>query len=351
MRIALVAELPPPPGGMPMQAERLTRGLREQGHIVVNVPTNPLPHASPWRRVPGVRGVLNLALFLRVLPVVRGVDCVHVFANSFLSFFLFTAPAALAARLWGRWLVLHYHGGAAGAFLERWHRLAGPVLRAADRIAVPSGFLTEVFRRYGFRAVEVPNTIDLDAYPYRPRRSVQPHLLVARHLEPVYNVACALRAFSRVAGRRPEARLTVAGDGSEKESLLTLARSLGVADRVRFVGNVDSSGMRALYQEADVLLNTSRADNQPVSILEAFASGMPVVSTNVGGISHLVADGRDGLLAGDDDAEALARHVMALVEDPALAPRLAGEGRRRAQRHAWENVYPLLRALYEERQA
>lgn len=351
MRIALVAELPPPPGGMALQAERLTEGLRERGHTVVNVPTNALPHASSWRRVPGLRGLLNLAWFLRLLPAVREVDCVHVFSNSFLSFFLFTAPAALAARLWRRRLVLHYHGGAAGAFLERWHPLAAPVLRAADRIAVPSQFLVEVFRRHGFAAAEVPNTIALDAYTYRPRESVRPHVLVARHLEPVYNVRCALRAFAQVAGQRPEARMTVAGDGSERESLAVLARGLGIADRVRFTGNVDRLAMLALYAEADVLLNSPRADNQPVSILEAFASGMPVVSTNVGGIPYLVTDGRDGLLAGDDDAEALARRLMALVEDPGLVSRLAAEGWRHVQRHAWENVYPLLMALYEDRPA
>jgi glycosyltransferase involved in cell wall biosynthesis len=331
---------------MSLQAERLTAGLRAEGHEIVNVPTNPLPHESVWRRAPGLRGFLNLALFVRLLPAVRAVDCVHVFSNSYLSFFLFTAPAVLAARLWRRRLVLHYHGGAADAFLERWHRSAGLVLRAADRIVVPSGFLVEVFRRHGIPAVEVPNTIDLDAYPYRPRQPVRPHLLVARHLEPVYNVGCALRAFALVAERQPQALLTVAGDGSERSSLTDLARRLGLGDRVRFVGNVDHSGMLALYAEADVLLNSSRADNQPVSILEAFASGMPVVSTDVGGIPYMVTHGRDGLLAGDDDAEGLARHVMALVDDPALVSRLATEGWRRVQWHAWENVYPLLRALY-----
>ena len=347
MRIALVAELPPPRGGMAMQAERLTQGLRDEGHTVVNVPTNALDHASPWRRVPVLRGVLNLGLFLRRLHAARDAECVHVFSHSFLSFFLFTAPAALAARLWGRRLLIHYHGGAAGPFLKRWGRLAYPVLRAADRIVVPSGFLVEVLLRHGFDAVEVPNTIDLHAFDYRPRQAVQPHLLVARHLEPEYNVACALRAFARIAEGRPQARLTVAGDGRERAHLERLARDLGVAQHVRFAGRVDRVGMLALYAEADVLLNSSRTDNQPVSILEAFASGVPVVSTRVGGIPYLVTDGRDGLLAGDDDSDGLARQVMALVDQPGLASRLAAAGRRRVEQHAWENVYPLLRALYE----
>jgi glycosyltransferase involved in cell wall biosynthesis len=120
---------------------------------------------------------------------------------------------------------------------------------------------------------------------------------------------------------------------------------------VRFAGNVDRAGMLALYAEADILLNSSRIDNQPISILEAFASGMPVVSTDAGGIPYTVTHGQEGLLSADDDAEALARHILALVEQPGLASRLAAAGWQRVQRHAWENVYPLLKALYEERKA
>lgn len=351
MRIGLVAELPPPPGGMPMQAQRLTAGLRERGHEVVNVPTNALAHGSRWRRVPGLRGAINLALYLWRLRSLRRVDCVHVFSNSYLSFFLFSGPAALAARLWRRRLVLHYHGGSAGAFLERWGTLAGPVLRAADRIVVPSAFLVEVFERHGFAAVEVPNTLELERYCYRPRRQLQPHLLVARHLEPVYNAACAIRVFARVAAQHPRAQLTVAGDGSERAGLEALCAALGLGQRVRFVGNVDLAAMLELYRSADVLLNTSRVDNQPVSILEAFAAGLPVVSTRVGGIPHMVSEGEDALLAADDDDEALARHVLALVDQPALCERLAEAGWRRVQRHSWQNVYPLLAAAYGGRSA
>lgn len=348
-RVGLVAELPPPPGGMAMQAQRLTAGLRECGHEVVNVATNPLAHSSRWQQLPGLRGALNLALYLGRLPRLRRVDCVHVFSHSYLSFFLFSAPAALAAGIWRKRLVLHYHGGAAGAFLDRWRMLAAPVLRAADRIVVPSAFLVEVFARHGFEAVEVPNTLELERYCHEPRRTPRPHLLVARHLEPVYNVACALRVFARVAERQPAALLTVAGDGSERGALEQLARELGVSHSVRFAGNLDQAAMLELYRAADVLLNTSRVDNQPVSILEAFASGMPVVSTSVGGIPHMVSPGEDALLAADDDDAALAAHVLALVDQPGLAERLAEAAWRRVQRHSWSSVYPLLAAAYGER--
>ena len=159
--ICLVAELPPPPGGMAVQAERLADGLRREGHAVVIVPTNALPHASPWRRIPWLRGLLNLALFLSRLRAGRRADCVHVFSHSYLSFFLFTAPAVAIARLFGKRLVLHYHGGAAEAFLRRFGHLALPVLRAANRLVVPSRFLAEVFRRHGLESTEVPNIVDL----------------------------------------------------------------------------------------------------------------------------------------------------------------------------------------------
>lgn len=344
--VCLVAELPPPPGGTSIQAERLTQHLRAEGYRVLNVPTNALPARSVWRRVKGLRGVVNLACFLPRLRAIRDSDVVHVFSHSYLSFFLFTAPAVAAARWLHKPVLLHYHGGGAASFLRRWSRLALPFLRAARAIVVPSAFLAEVFGRYGMRTHEVPNILDLAAYRFRERRALAPRVLMARHLEPVYNIGCGIRAFARVARHYPDAHLTVAGDGNERRRLEALCEALGVAQRVTFVGHIDHARMRALYDENDIFLNSSRVDNQPVSILEAFACGLPVVSTAVGGILHLAAHGRDALLAPDDDAPALAQHMLALLADPALGVKLAASGYRRVQRHAWTQIYPRLAELY-----
>ena len=345
--ICLVAELPPPTGGMAVQAERLGANLRNEGHGVVHVPTNALHQKSPLRRVKGLRGLVNLALFLWALA--RGVPrarIVHVFSNSNLSFFLFTLPTALLARLLGRRLVIHYHGGGADEFLRRWSRLALPVLRLGHALIVPSGFLVDVFARYGLKAQAVANMLELDKFRYVLRDPLCPQVLMARHLQPAYNVSCGIRAFAKLVRQHAHATLTVAGAGPERAALDKLCAELAIGELVRFVGNIDNTQMRLIFDASHIYLNTSRVDNQPVSILEAFACGLPVVSTAVGGIPYMVTSEVDGLLAPDDDDEALASHMLRLLRDPTLSRSLSEEGHRRVQDYTWPKIYPLLAAIY-----
>lgn len=345
--ICLVSELPPPPGGMAVQAEMLGAGLRQQGHEVINVPTNALAHDSAWRRVPLLRGMVNLSLFLsRLWPACFRADVVHVFSHSYLSFFLFTFPAVAAGKVTGKHVIIHYHGGAAGAFLKRWFWLARLALESADMIVVPSGFLAAVFMRHRLRTHEVPNILPVDSLLFRERSPLRPHVIMARHLEPDYNIACGLRAFSILRQSYPDAMLTIAGDGSEEAMLTSLCRDLGISDSVNFTGNVENTKMKMLYDRADIYLNSSRVDNQPVSILEAFACGLPVVSTAVGGIPYMARHGEDALLAPDNDHAQLAAHIISLLQDGALSTRLVHQARQRVQEHSWGPIYSKLLRLY-----
>ena len=243
-------------------------------------------------------------------------------------------------------MVIHYHGGSAAEFLGRWQGLAAPVLRCGHSILVPSGFLVEIFGRFGFIAHELPNIMPLDRFVFRLRSPLRPTVLMARHLQPLYNPACGLRAFAQLAKSHPDARLTIAGDGPERPALDALAAQLGVTSQVTFLGNVDNERMLQQLQQHDILLNTSRVDNQPVSLLEAFACGLPVVSTAVGGIVHMIDNGVDGLLAPSDDAPALAAQMRRLLDDPALATRIAEAAHAKVQAHDWRQVYPRLTQAY-----
>ncbi|MEP7155926.1 MAG: glycosyltransferase family 4 protein [Betaproteobacteria bacterium] len=346
--ICLVAELPPPSGGMAVQAAWLTDLLRSAGQTVVNVQTNPLPPGSAWRRLPLARGIVNFYRFCRHLPrACAQSDIVHVFSNSYLSFFLFTAPAVLWAKWFDKPIVLHYHGGAAAAFLSRWGYLARPFIRSARTVIVPSSFLRETFTQNGVKTVEIPNVLAANL-PYRKRTVLQPRLVMTRHLEPVYNIACGINAFRLVLDRHPGATIVIAGGGSERQSLERLAEKLGLGKQVTFTGPITNLEVLSLYDQSDIFVNSSNVDNQPVSILEAFACGLAVVSTAAGGIPHLVRDGEDALLARVNDPADLARQILRLLEEPALGATITENGLMRSRAFSGSEIYRQLSLVYDE---
>jgi glycosyltransferase involved in cell wall biosynthesis len=268
----------------------------------------------------------------------REAAVVQVFGCSWLYFFLTAAPAVLVGRLLGCRVVLTYHGGEAEDFLRTWAPLARPVFRAAHCVSAPSAFLAGIIgRRAGVSVFIVPNIVDTSMFRFRLRAAVAPKMVVTRHLSALYGIDTVLRAFHTVQQSWPEARLWIAGTGEEESRLRALVSEWNLRN-VSFLGFVDAARLPALYDECDILLNGSRADNFPLSLIEASAAGLVVISTNAGGIPFVYEHGRNALLADIGDGDAMAAAVAAVLRDPALAQRLTLAGRRVAAACEWRNV-------------
>ena len=201
----------------------------------------------------------------------------------------------------------------------------------ANAIIVPSGFLEAVFQKRGFSSSIVPNIIDLSRFSAGTNtknlsKINSPHILVARNLELIYDNATALRAFSIVIKHFPSAQLTITGSGPERQTLENLVIELGLQDAVTFTGRVDNNDMAALYQSSDIMVNPSLADNMPISVLEALASGVPVVSTNVGGVPFLVVHDNTALLVPVQDPVAMADAILTLLNNPTKARKIRSAG-------------------------
>jgi len=352
MRVALIAPGPGSTGGQEVQAAAIQDRLLQEGHQVTRIPIDPpFPSSLSWlRRWPYARTLLNQALYVPSLRRLREVDVVHAFSASFWSFLLAPTPAIAAARHYGKRVVLHYHSGEAEAHLARWGLLVHPFLRWVDDIVVPSEYLKEVFARHGHRARVIRNIVDTGRFVYRDRPPLQPRFLSARSLEPHYRVDVTIRAFSQLKKRYPEATLTVAGSGSEEKRLRGLARALGDGG-VRFIGAVDSKQMPALYEDADILLNASVVDNQPVSVLEAFAAGLPVVSTATGDLANIIHHRTTGLLVPPADPEAMATAASYLLGNPNRAQFITRSARQEAEKYSWAHVRDSWLAVYAGRPA
>jgi len=339
--VCLVGPLPPPAGGMANQCEQLARLLGAEGVQVEVVRTN-ADYRPAWvGRLPFVRALARLLPYLARLWTVAGrCGVIHVLANSGWAWHLFAAPAIWIARVRGRPVIVNYRGGHAAEFFARAPRHVFATLRAAQAVVTPSRFLQRVFARHGFSAEIVPNIVDLSRFAPVPPRDFgsAPHLVVTRNLEPIYDIPTALRAFARVRETYPGARLTVAGTGPERGRLKLLATQLGIAGCVSFPGRIDNADIPELYASADCMLNPSTVDNMPISILEAFASGVPVVSTDAGGIPDMVEDGVSALLVPVGDAAAMASEVSRVLADRRLAAGLRAAGIAAAAEYAWPVV-------------
>jgi glycosyltransferase involved in cell wall biosynthesis len=219
-------------------------------------------------------------------------------------------------------------------------------MRLASTIVVPSLFLVEVFASFNLKAIAVPNTVDPDVFKFRRRGPLGATLLCNRNLEPNYDVACAMRAFALVQDEMSSARLIVAGDGSQASALRRLAVDLELRN-VDFIGAVPPERMPELYAEADIFVNSSAVDCMPLSILEAFACGLAVVTTCSGGIPYIVRHKENGLLVQPGDHEQLAREILLVLRDECLASRLIEGGLGDSKRFTWGQAGPLWLAIYQ----
>jgi len=327
-------------GGQEVQADLLVRSWCDDPEVqVAFVSHNPAPpRALRWtERVPVVRSAARLpARLVALWRATRQSHVVHIFSASHSSFLVATLPAWCVARLLRRRTLIHYHSPR-GPEHVRGSRLARLVLRSSDAVVVPSKYLAEIFASHAVPTVVVANAIDVVGLPYRDRPVMSPRLVCTRNFEPRYAVDVVVRAFAEVKKELRSARLLLAGRGPEEAMIRALVRDLGLGD-VEFCGAVSHDRIGELLNRADVFVNASRIDNQPISILEAFAAGLPLVSTASGGIPYLVDHERTGLLSDVDDIHALARNVRRVISDPALAHRLARNARAELAQYEWPAI-------------
>ena len=308
------------------------------------------PYRPAWvEKLKGIRALFRLVPYQLALWRAAGrADVMHVMANSGWSWYLFALPAIYIARLRGTPVLINYRGGGAEAFFAQASGFALHSLQQADGLIVPSGFLRQVFGKFGADAKVIPNIIDLTRF--KPRQAQHgrpdPHVIVTRNLEPLYDIPTALRAFAGVHQKLPQARLTVAGSGPELANLQQLSKALGIAAAVNFCGRIDNDQMNALYASADLMLNPSTVDNMPISILEAFASTVPVVSTDVGGVPFVAEHQRTALLVPARDADAMASAMLRILQDAEFSERLANAGLAEVQSYAWPVVREQWLAAY-----
>jgi glycosyltransferase involved in cell wall biosynthesis len=349
VRVGLVGPLPPPNGGMAMQTLQLARLLALEGLAVELVQTNPPYKPRIVEKIKGLRALVRLLPYLwRIQRLVGSCDVIHLMANSGWSWQLFAAPV-----IWIGWLrktpvIVNYRGGEAREYLAASARWVKPSIERAARLVVPSGFLQQVFSEVGLSSAVIPNIIDMETFhpAAEPPPATPFTVVITRNLEPIYGLDTAIRAFAVVRETCPDVVLKIAGSGPQHAELEALVERLGLSETVLFLGRLERAEIVTLYHSAHAMLNPSRVDNMPNSVLEALACGLPVVSTNVGGVPYIVRNGLTALLVEPGDERQMADAIVELRSDSQLRLRLRNAGVQAVAQYAWEEVRPQWLALY-----
>lgn len=348
LRVALVGPLPPPEGGMANQAKLLSSLLSQSGVRVFFVRTNDDYRPAWIKNIKIIRAGFRLLYFiLDVWKTASRVQLFHVLSNSGWSWYLYSMPVIVVGRLRNVPVIINYRGGGANQFLKRSWRWVKPAMKRASMITVPTEFLQQVFSKWGMHSEIVPNIIDLELFSPAERevkiqeaqQSELPlHIVVTRNLEKIYGNDIAIKAFHLILKEFPAARLTIAGSGEEKTVLTALVKQLTLENEVTFVGKLERHEIAKLYHEADIMINASTIDNTPNSIIEALASGVVVISSNVGGIPFLVENNKHAILVEKNTPEQFAAAVKNIMVDKQLQNTLIHNGLSLVKQFTWDNV-------------
>ncbi len=350
-KILLIAPEPPPFGGMANQARLLSRRLSEIGVSVELVPTNKVPtlfFTDIWT-FPVFRTIGKWLVYMAgVARSIHACDTIHILACSHIYFYLNVVPAVIIGRLLNKRVVFNYRGGEAASFFQGFARHFLWIFKLADATVVPSGYLKSIFHKVGVETKIIPNISEMERFRFEPpdyEKNVK--FICTRNFEAYYDILTLVKGFRLVKNELPDSFLTLIGEGSLKKEIVDFVDASDLAGSVAFLGKIDAHDIPVYLTMHDIYVNSSIVDNYPISLLEAFSSGLPVVSTSAGGIPYLVENRVTGILVEPGDHKTLAKEMLRLACDPDLGRKLAANARRVANDHSWENIWPKLKAEYQ----
>ena len=231
------------------------------------------------------------------------------------------------------------HGGDLPNRLKKNPMLCRVLFSNAYKNVAPSGYLKQAFEKEGFKnVIHIPNTIEIEKYEFKLRTELTPNLLWVRAFASIYNPKMAVKVLQQLQEQYPSATLTMVGpdkDGS-LQTTKAFTDSIGVA--VNFTGQLAKEDWWQLASEHDIFINTTHFDNTPISVMEAMALGLPVVSTNVGGIPYLLTDKENALLVNDNDVVAMITAICSLLDSQEKTKVLALNARNFIEKMDWNVV-------------
>lgn len=278
--------------------------------------------------------IKRLFLFVRLLFKGKRFDIFHLHGCSFFGF-LPIIVGVFAARVLHKKVIVTYHGGGLEEFMLKYKCFILFVLRKANLVTVPSDYLYQQLINKNVKVIVLPNIIRADNVKFTLRNVFRPFFIVTRSLEDTYNVELAINAFGLIKKDHPSAKLFLVGDGSRKQQLEELVMKKKITD-VEFVGRVSNSDIGSYLNKADIYINPTRKDSFSVSLFEAIACGLPVVSSSVGAIPGFIKDYENGLLFESDNLDQLVEKLTFVLKNKTETMLMVRSAYKLFESHTWE---------------
>lgn len=331
-RILLISNYQPGIGGINAQVDLLHLFINQEDRWNVDIFST---KGNPLRRC---------IAFFQLLCKARHYDLLHLHACSYWGM-LPAVFGVIASKIWRKRCIITYHGGEAREYFAKHATFVRKWLSRADEVVVLSGFLKEIFDQYHIPCVVIPNIVVLRPQAERTT-SISPKFISIRHLEPLYNIPCILQAYEQVLRQYPEATLDILGQGSMRAELEAYVQEHHLAG-VTFVGQVPNDKIYDYLANASIMLSAPKADNMPVSLLEAMNAGLLVISSRVGGVPYMIEDGKTGLLFESDDVGELADKIRWALTNTSDTSQIIANALTEVQKYSWNNVKLQLMKIYE----
>ena len=231
------------------------------------------------------------------------------------------------------------HGGNLPNRLKKSPQLSKKLFKGAKTNITPSNYLMEVFKKEGYTNLTyIPNTIEIANYPFQLKEEIKVKLLWVRSFAELYNPMLAIEIVEKLLKNDIEVALCMVGP--EKDGTLQKCKDRALQKNlpITFTGLLSKEEWGALSKDYDLFINTTNFDNTPVSVIEAMALGLPVISTNVGGLPYLIDDNRTGILVPPNNGDAFVTAITELLTNPKKAQTLAKNARTIVEEFDWEKV-------------
>lgn len=267
----------------------------------------------------------------------KQVDYVLIDTYSTLNFYYAYLSSKLLKALKKTYIPI-LHGGNLPERIKKSPKLSKSIFSNSFINVAPSEYLSKAFQKEGYKTICIPNTLDFNLYKFKERKVLEPKILYVRSFADIYNPEMAIKTLYELKKEYPKAKLCMVGpdrDGTLNK-VKELVLELNLVNAVEFTGVLTKTQWHRKAIDYDIFINTSNIDNMPVSIIEAMALGLPVVTTNVGGIKYLINNNINGILVNPDDSQAMTNAIVNLIKNG--AGNIAKKAREQAEEFQWEVV-------------